>query len=63
MELWLIKNGDVPDLATSLYHMDHYKSINSKFQILDTFIKFNEYVELNLNILLINNKEVSDFQI
>ena len=25
------KNGDVPDLATSLYHMAHYNSINHKF--------------------------------
>ena len=24
IDIWQIKNGDVPDLATSLYHMDHY---------------------------------------
>ena len=40
MDIWQIKNGDVPDLATSLYHIAYYNYINHKFQILDTFIKF-----------------------
>ena len=40
MELWLIKIGDVPDLATSLYHM-------FRFQIWDTFFNFDDNVKWN----------------
>ena len=54
----------VADLVPSLNHkLMNYESIKSKFQILDTFIKFYKYVEHNLNLWLIRNEEVSEFQI
>ena len=83
MELWLIKNKDISDLATSLYHMvmfqirdmffnfwqkhefqhdflTDYEYMKGKFYILDTLIKFYNYEEHNLKVLLIRNLEVSD---
>ena len=55
MDIWQMKNGDVPDLAVSLYHMAHYNSINNKFQILDTFIKFLRYAVAILKSWLIRD--------